>query len=218
MANVNELQLKLASLKGKRDSLLEVEKEKKKNITLLTEKLETITTTQVHAQNVAKNLQDKIKFHIKDMVQNCLDIVFPEMYEFNFEFIIKAGKTEANIFLTQDGEEIKPEDSTGGGVVDVISLGMRIVALTLSTNDKVLILDEPFKFISKKLKPLAGQILKEISKELEVQFLIVTHDEEIINVSDRIFHIEKGKDGVSRSEMIIPSNADAQPFPAIVSN
>jgi DNA repair exonuclease SbcCD ATPase subunit len=155
-----------------------------------------IAVEEAHAflQKVAKETQEHLKFHIEDIVNLAVDAVFPDKYEFKVEFEIKRGQTEARIFLlSEDGEEVNPMDDSGGGIVDITAFALRIAAWTLSKTDNVILLDEPARFVSKDLQPKFGEILKTLSKRLNLQFIIVTHNKEIVDVADRIFEVSQIK-------------------------
>jgi DNA repair exonuclease SbcCD ATPase subunit len=61
----------------------------------------------------------------------------------------------------------------------------------------VIILDEPFRFLSKDLQPRAGEMMNKLCKSLGLQIICVTHSQEIIENSDRIFEVTI-KDGISK--------------------
>jgi DNA repair exonuclease SbcCD ATPase subunit len=65
-----------------------------------------------------------------------------------------------------------------------------------------IILDEPFRFLSEDHQEQAGIMLKEISKKLGIQFLVVTHNPILAEVADRTFNvnIKKGISFIKVSE------------------
>jgi DNA repair exonuclease SbcCD ATPase subunit len=155
-----------------------------------------VEEAHVFLQKVAKDTQEHLKFHIEDIVNLAINTIVPEKYDFKVAFEIKRGQTEADIHLLKDGNQIDIMSGSGGGVVDIVAFALRIAAWTLSKTDNVIILDEPFRFISKNLQPKAGEMLRALSHRLKVQFIIVTHNAEIVDISDRIFEVTQ-KDGVS---------------------
>lgn len=159
-------------------------------------KLLHIEEAQALFQQVAKDTQEQIRFHLEDIVNLALETVFPSRYQFKIIFEIKRNKTEARLALLDDGHEIDPMYSNGGGVTDILSFALRIALLVISKNRKLLILDEPFKFISADLKEQAFGILKKLSEELGIQIIAVTHDKEMIESADKVVTIRKEK-GVS---------------------
>lgn len=157
-----------------------------------------IDIAQVLIQQVARDTQEKLRYHIEDIVQLALDSCFPDQYEFRVNFEIKRGRTEAELILLKDGNPMSPMDDNGGGIVDITSFALRLAAWSLSKTDNVIIMDEPFRFLSRDLHPKAGEILKELSQKLKLQIIMVTHSEELIQCSDKIFTNKIGKDGVSK--------------------
>jgi DNA repair exonuclease SbcCD ATPase subunit len=153
---------------------------------------QSIEKAQALIQLTAKETQEKLCYHIEDIVNMALDTCFPGEYNFVIDFQIKRGKTEAELYIEdKDGERINPMDSSGGGLVDILSFALRISAFTLDKVDNVIVLDEPMRFLSSNLKNLAGEILKKLSEKLSVQFLIVTHDNSIVDISDKVFEVKK---------------------------
>lgn len=155
--------------------------------------LETVEKAQVFLQTVAKNTQDKLRYHIEDIVQLALDTCFPGQYDFDVEFEIKRGRTETVLSFVKDGEKVNPLDAAGGGAADLAAFALRIAAWTLGHSDNTIILDEPFRFLSKDLQPKAGEIMKRLSEKLGLQFIMVTHNPDIIEVSDRVFKVARNK-------------------------
>lgn len=176
-------------LTGQKESLEKKVVSGKENLIYLEE-------AQALFQQVAKETQEQIRYHLEDIVNLALDTVFPGRYAFRIIFEIKRNKTEARIVLMDGEHEIDPMYSNGGGVTDILSFALRIALLMISKNRKLLLLDEPFKFISMDLKEEAFAILKRLSKELGIQIIAVTHDKEMIESADKVFTIKKEK-GVS---------------------
>ena len=175
------------------DSIIKKEEIKLESLELLNKSIDNIQTL---IQITAKETQDTLRFHIEDLVQSALDFCFPGKYDFIVDFKIKRGKTEASMSLQTDGLNVDPMEGVGGGVVDIVSFALRLVAWSLSKTSSVIILDEPFKWLSSNLRPLAGEMLKNLSDKLKIQIIMVTHDIEMKMIADKIFNI-KQKNGVS---------------------
>ena len=155
---------------------------------------------QAFLQDVAQKTQSKLKLQIEDIVNLALETCFPNEYEFRIDFNVSRGKTEAElIFLSKlTGNKIDPMNASGGGVVDLTSFALRIACYTLQYNiNNVIVLDEPFRFISRDLQDKSGQILKSLSQKLGLQIIMVTHIPELVNVADKIFEVKK-IDGISK--------------------
>lgn len=164
--------------------------EKKKEEKKLCQYKIDLEIAQTFLQEVAKKTQEQLRFHITDIVQLALDTCFPNRYTFDVVFEIKRGKTEAKLVFVSEGEETDIMEAAGGGLVDLSALALRIVSWSLGQTDDVLILDEPFKHLSEDLQPLAAEVLAEVSKELKLQFIIITHRPEITDIADKIFDVK----------------------------
>ena len=135
-------------------------------------------------QTVAKEVQQQAHDRISKVVTRCLQLIFDqEAYEFNIEFEKKRGRTEAKLQLSRDGMVLDdPINEAGGGVIDVAAFALRLSCLMLRQPKlrRVLFLDEPFKFLSEEYRPEIHNMLVELSKEMKVQFIIITHIPELI--------------------------------------
>lgn len=164
-------------------------------------KLKLVEQAQVFLQKVAQSTQEKLKFQIEDIVNLALESVFPNEYEFKIEFNVSRGKTDAElVFLDKrTGQTIDPMEASGGGVIDLTCFALRISAWALeSGTDNLIILDEPFKFVSRDLQERAGEILKTLSEKMKLQILMVTHIPEFIEVADKVFEVKKNEKGISK--------------------
>ena len=132
-------------------------------------------------QELAQQVQQRVHRRIAGVVSRCLEAVFDRPYSFNLTFEQKRGKTEAVITFLRDGVEVDPMTASGGGVVDVACFALRLACLMLRKPPlrRVLVLDEPFRFVSRSLRPRVRELLETLAEEMEVQFVIVTHMEEL---------------------------------------
>lgn len=190
---------KLNKARGKYETLVDSRKSLTDRIAGQETRLQAIEQAQALIQKVAQETQSLLIYQIDDVVQTCLDTVFPDEYTFHVLFEIKRNKTEARLCFTKNGIEIDPMLASGGGVVDVAALGLRIAAWSLGTTDNVLILDESFKFLSRDLQPRIAEIIQEISKKLDLQIISVTHSPDMIENSDKVFTVtlKKGSSNVT---------------------
>lgn len=166
----------------------------------LNKRIKLLEQAQVFLQKIAQDTQSNLKFQIEDIVNLALETCFPNEYKFQLQFNIARGKTDAElVFVSQKtGRPIDPMNASGGGVVDLTSFALRIASYALERGiDNVIILDEPFRFISRDLQVRAGEILKTLSEKLGLQILMVTHIGEMIDIADKVFEVKKNSDGRS---------------------
>lgn len=142
---------------------------------------------------VAKETQQQLEMRITNIVTMALAAVFPDPYEFKLVFNERRNQTEADLLLVRDGEELSPVEGAGGGVLDVVSFALRIAVLLMSNHRRIIILDEPFRHLSADLQPKASEMMKMLSDKLGIQFIMVSHEEGIIDCADNIITIKKGQ-------------------------
>ena len=167
---------------------------------VLNNRIRLLEQAQAFLQKIAQDTQSQLKFQIEDIVNLALETCFPNEYVFQLQFTIARGKTDAElVFLSQKtNRPIDPMNASGGGVVDLTSFALRIASYALEQGiDNVIILDEPFRFISRDLQVRAGEILKTLSEKLGLQILMVTHIGEMIDIADKVFEVRKNSDGRS---------------------
>lgn len=111
-----------------------------------------------------------------------LEDIFDDNYEFKIDFECKRGRTEARLLFTRGGKDFDPVGATGGGVVDVASLALRVACLVLERprRARLLVLDEPLKHLSSAHRQRARAMLESLAAQLGVQILFVTHSRELV--------------------------------------
>ena len=128
-------------------------------------------------QAVAKTIQEEAHDRIAGVVTRSLAAVFDVPYEFNIEFEQARGRTEARLVFTRDGVGVNPIDASGGGVVDVAAYALRLSCLMLTRPAcrRLVVLDEPFRFINPKNFTAVRAMFASLARELGVQFIMVTN-------------------------------------------
>lgn len=173
MAAAKKLELKSAK------TLLKKEKSK---LSVLKEEAIGAAEAVQFLQAVAAEIQSAVHERLSGIVSMCLASVFDQPYEFKIHFDKKRNRTEARIVFTRGGEEFDPKTECGGGVVDVAAFAVRVAALILTKppQRRLVILDEPFRFVSKKeyLSRLR-KMLETLASEFKIQFIIVTHEPDL---------------------------------------
>lgn len=205
MDRLQSFKNKLEQYKGQRDMI-------EKNIASLNDdlckkekELLRIQEAQLIIQEVAKQTQEQIKYEISEPISLAINSIFDTdeykaPYKFVFDFVIKRNKTECEYYLlNRDGEKENPIEDCGGGLIDIICFALRLSICTIAKTRKILILDEPFKWIDKSKEEKIGQLLKMISDKLQLQIIMVTHNNSYIEIADKHFNIKK-KEGVSYVE------------------
>lgn len=133
-------------------------------------------------QHLAQSIQHQVHQRISRVVSSCLSAVFDDPYEFKIEFERKRGRTEAKLLFTRRGLEVDPLSASGGGAVDVAAFALRVAALVLHRPRlrRLIVADEPFRFVSAEYQRNVRSMLETLSKEMGVQIVMVTHQERLV--------------------------------------
>ena len=189
---------RVAYLSGKKkefeNSLLTLQ-ENKKQLEAVAKDLEVVGS---YLKNMAADMQRQVQLSIEGLVQQLLNACFPEQaYEFKMQLKEARGVLTCELVLLKEGKELDPVMSCGGGVVDVISIALRFGILLVSNVPKVLFLDEPFKFLSKSLRPAISQLIYDLANEYGIIIVMISHDPDFIKAANRIYSVSQLK-GISQ--------------------
>lgn len=147
-------------------------------------------------QEVAKQTQLNIEEHISNLVTLALKSVSPDFPNFVTKFVIRRKQLEADLLFEKDEYIYNPMYGDGGGPKDTGSFGLIIANWSIDKTRATIILDEPFKQVSPDLQENVSNMIKMLHKELEIQFIIVSHADDINIAADKTFVVEM-KDGIS---------------------
>lgn len=127
---------------------------------------------------LAQAIQQRAHDRIASVVSSCLSSVFDDPYEFKISFEQKRGRTEARLRFSRDGMDVNPMNAAGGGMVDVAAFALRAACLVLHRPRlrRLLVLDEPFKFVSEDFQPRIRSMLEQMAKNLDLQIVMITHN------------------------------------------
>lgn len=146
-------------------------------------------------REVGIRTQQQIQYHISDVTSLAMQAVFPDPYTLEVEFIQRRNKTECDIYFARNGNRVDPLNASGGGVVDVASLALRVASWSLMSprTRGTIIQDEPMRFVSTDLQERAGEMVAEISKKLGLQFIMITHEESLTIHADKVYTVRRNK-------------------------
>jgi len=141
---------------------------------------------------LAKEVQKEAKEHIENVVTMAIQTVYDHPYRFKLLYEEKRGAIYCTPLIVDGVDEYQPKDSMGGGMLDIIGFALRITLWSMQNprSDNVFLLDEPFRFTGQ-LSAKAGLMLKKLSDKLNFQVLLVTHDDSLIDVCDKVWVISK---------------------------
>jgi DNA repair exonuclease SbcCD ATPase subunit len=158
------------------------------------ERLEKVRLLLIEA---SKHAREQGRRQVEFLVTQALQFVFGEDMEFKVVIEDKRDRPEAEFYVcsTYGGNirvETTPEDARGGGVVDVLSLALRL-AMLYAFRPPVggpVILDEPGKHISEEFSPHVASFLKSFSQSLDRQIIMVSHNQHFAESADTAYLVE----------------------------
>jgi ABC-type thiamine transport system ATPase subunit len=131
-----------------------------------------------------------------------LQIVFDKNYSFKINMIQKENKIDVDFCIMKniDGKEIEVRidyGTCGGGLIDTISIGMKLVVKVLfkNVNSSPLVLDESFSALSKDKSKNLLLFLIDVCKRFDIQLIMVSHDpnvndDEVKNKIDTLYEVK----------------------------
>jgi len=165
-----------------------------------------IKTNMLNARDLLEQCnitsREFIKDEVEQLVTKGLRAVFDDpLVQFNIEFVEKRNQTEALFHLTTEGDDTKISGDIittyGGGVVDIISISLRIITMELLGIQGPFILDEPGKNISANYIENFSKFLAGISKAFNRQIIMITHNNTLTNYSDNLIKVTQ-QNGISK--------------------
>jgi len=199
----DELKRVYFNMKGKEEQLLQHKDELTLKLQKILDNIDLLEKVRVLLQKASEYAREQSKQQIESLVSNCLQFIFDSAIEFKIEINDMRGRPEAEFYVisSSNGEVVKtkPQDSRGGGVVDVVSLAIRIAMIQYSSMNinGPIILDEPAKHVSDEYIVQVAEFLKQVSSMFKRQVIIITHNKHLNEIADKSFYVDI-QDGVSK--------------------
>jgi DNA repair exonuclease SbcCD ATPase subunit len=181
---------------GKRERIQEQIEENKKMIKEISEQIELNEKVSILLQKTSEFARNQAKSQIESLVTNCLQYIFENNIELKIEIEESYNKPSAEFYVITNDKDItvktKPELSRGGGVVDIISLALRIAFLQIHKPkiEGPLILDEPAKHVSEDYIYNVADFLKKASEMFQRQIIMVTHNNYLASIGTNTYRVE----------------------------
>lgn len=203
MTNLQELDRKISLIKdfisreeGKRDKLIENLEGSKIKLESLNKELELLEQVTILFQKTSIFAREQAKVQIESLVTKCLEYVFNTNIKFSIEIDELRNKANAEFYIITEVDDMiiktKPEQSRGGGIVDIVSLALRIAFLQIHKPplEGPLLLDEPAKHVSDEYIYNVGDFLSQTSQMFNRQILMVTHNQHLASLGNKVYNVE----------------------------
>lgn len=182
--------------KGKKEQIIEQKKKIEVQLKEAQNSIDIFEQVRILLQKTSDYAREQARQRIESLVTNCIQYIFDSNMEFKIEMNESRGRPEAEFFVVSNfnGDMIKtkPQEARGGGVVDIISLALRLAMLQCSNleTDGPLILDEPAKHVSDEYIVQVAEFLKQVSIMFKRQVIMVTHNRHLSEIADKAFKVE----------------------------
>lgn len=201
-AALQSLRIQYAAAQAKKETIDAYLADIRREMSFLHEENERLVKVAQLFQLTAAFSREQSKAHIEALVTSCLRIVFSSDISFIIEMTEANRRIHAN-FLIQDEIDgitttFPPQETRGGGLVDVVSLALRISLLLRYQPpvEGILLLDEPAKHLSEEYIHNVAELLMQVAEEFDLQIILVTHNRHLAYMGETVYEITKDS-GVS---------------------
>ena len=194
--DIDSLKEYLSRQEGMRDKLIETLKLNSDRLQSLDKKTNLLEQVTILFQKTSVFARNQAKDQIESIVTKCLQYVFNTDIKFVIEIEELRNKPNAEFYIISEADntiiKTKPEQSRGGGVVDIVSLALRIAFLQIHKPpiDGPLLLDEPAKHVSDESIYNVGDFLQQTSEMFNRQIIMVTHNQHLAALGSKVYRVE----------------------------
>lgn len=160
-----------------------IEEQRKRNVALSIQAQE-----RIQADQMVKEILERIQHRehersvgaYEQLLGAFLSDVLPGERQIVMDLHTDRSAPALDIFIKK-GENMPLEDAwlgTGGSVTNLLSTGLRLVALLRSDQRRFLVLDESDCWIKPTLIPQYASVVSQMAQELGVQILMISHHDE----------------------------------------
>jgi len=185
-------------LVGERSALLRKQSQKMDELLALKAEQVEIQKTKVVLDDLIKKFigfqLDKIKEYVTYGLKT---VIIDQNLEFDCEVITKNNKPWVELNTKNDkGTSENALDAFGGSIAQIESLILRVLAILQLKLYPLLIMDESLNAVSPHYLNNTSILLKELSKQLGIKILLITHNTEILAHADKVYRANDTKKGL----------------------
>lgn len=188
------------------DGLRSRERELVAEIAELERRVERVKQAAALLHSLSNLSREQLCEHLSRIVTTALQYVYGPDFRFEFELTTdRRGNTKVDYYVVSNGVRTRPQDARGGGVVDVVSIALRVGVLTLMNNPPLpgpIVLDEPGRHLDAESAVRLGEFLRFIAETTGRQVIVVTHHETIVPYAHAAYRVSQAQ-GVSNIERVI---------------
>lgn len=135
---------------------------------------------------------------VEDLVSEGLATVYgSKRLQFKLDPVHKRGTFSVqpsthDVISDVDGPT---EDTFGGAVVQIEAFLLRVVFLLQMKAVPFMVMDESFNCVSAGYLQNLAQLLRDLCRRFKIDMLLVTHQQEMTEAADKVFHLVDRQDG-----------------------
>lgn len=175
IAQSRQLQTRNAALVGRKSQLTNDLTSVESNMALAKGRLD----LKEEVNEVLNLLQDEVHKKAVGKFEQCLTGILRDVFPGEDRIVIEVGlerqETSITISVT-NGENLEDVmDGRGGSIANVMSIGLRFIALKRSGLRPFIVLDEADCWLKPERVPALAKVIGQLSRELEIQVLLISH-------------------------------------------
>jgi DNA repair exonuclease SbcCD ATPase subunit len=160
------------------------------------------------ASETLKRIGEQKKKATIEMFERVVTLAVKEVFGFDYRFAIEVSAEKKVLtkfkLIDSKGLELDIMTSCGGGIVDVVSFVLKALMLASirPKRDPVMFMDERFAHLSREYLPKMAQLLKSLSEQLGIKFVLVTHQPEFLEVATNGYLLGKTPAGTEFKKLV----------------
>lgn len=206
-----DLRRRLDRLQGERNRLARDRRDRDRRLQEVFAHLGLAEAVESALDKLSEQLFGRITRILEEKLSLALSEVLEQPIRLRVVREFKRGAAAMAFHVERDG---RPEDilrGQGGSVANVLSVGLRLFALTTldpAAHRRFLVLDEQDCWLRPDLVPRLVRIIHEAGSALGFQTLVISHHDARMfePYAERIYHLAPGSDGVS----VVPRHSGAK--------
>ena len=193
MEKINQLKNIIDRNTFLKDSLEEKKEKIQEDISAINNEASSLTELKDFLMTVSANYRDQLCNLFTSLVTEALTSIFEKDIKFNIKLYSYRNEPAIDVSVIENDLEVDPQKSCGGGLNDIISFVVKIIFIYLKKSSKIIILDEPLKFLSRDYIEQSSNFIHEISKRMDIQIILVSHKTDLEISCDKLITIEKNE-------------------------
>lgn len=198
-ATLSNIQVMLSHYGAALESVIQRRIQIEADISNLEKQIKDVQSAAALLHALSNISRERLCNHLSNIVSTALQYVYGPDFRFEFELSAdKKGNTLLDYYVVSgDGIRTRPQDARGGGVIDIISIALRIGILTLMNNPPLpgpVILDEPGRHLDNESAVRFAEFLSYIAKHTGRQFVVITHHDSVASHADTAYRIIQAGD------------------------